>query len=82
MIKVRFKTWCEDYRPLNWPIKHPYWCTGGGDGYSIIVAYADSVEEIQTNWPDATDIDVFEENTKYEFTQRFQQPSWFSLEVK
>lgn len=60
---------------MNWPIKHPYWCTGAGDGYSIIVAYADDEAEILRNWPEAHDIDS-EEVDGYAFTSRFPRPTW------
>ena len=79
MIRCRFKTTHEDYRPAVWPIKHPYWCTGlagkGGDGYWIIVAYADNEEEILTNWPEAYDLDS-EEVVEYIYTDRFEKPTW------
>lgn len=75
MIRCRFKTTHEDYRPAVWPVKHPYWCTGWGDGYWIIVAYADNEEEILTNWPEACDLDS-EEVVEYIYTSRFQKPSW------
>jgi hypothetical protein len=75
MIKVRFKTYSEDYRPVNWPIKHPYWCTGSGDGYSIIVAYADDEAEILSNWPEAFDIDT-DAAEEYIFSSRFPKPDW------
>lgn len=76
MIRCRFRTKAEDYRPVNWPIKHPYWCTGYGDDYSIIVAYADDEAEIMRNWPEAYDLDS-EERDKYVFTDRFAKPDWF-----
>jgi len=75
MIRVRFKTDSEDYRPVNWPIKHPYWCTGSGEGCSIIVAYADDEAEILSNWPEAFDIDVDDVDV-YEFSSRFPKPDW------
>ncbi|MGB0911046.1 MAG: hypothetical protein ACPGYT_11850 [Nitrospirales bacterium] len=56
MIRARFYANEDDYRPINWPIKHPYWCSGYGDGYSVVVAYADNKAEILTNWPEATHI--------------------------
>jgi len=89
MIRSRFKTQSDDYRPMNWPIKHPYWCTGSGGGfgddeddpeYSIIVAYADNEEEILSNWPEAYDIDS-EEAEEYTFTSRFAKPDWFKEAV-
>lgn len=75
MIRARFKVNPVDYRPVNWPVKHPYWCTGYGPGYSIVVAYADDEDEILRNWPEATDIDA-DEATEYLFTDRFPRPEW------
>lgn len=79
MIRARFHADAQDYRPVNWPIKHPYWCTGmAGDGsYSIVVAYADDIEEIKRNWPEASEIDA-EECDVYTFTSRFPKPEWFT----
>lgn len=83
MIRARFHANEDDYRSINWPVKHPYWCSGYGDGdedgYSIVVAYADNVEEILKNWPEATSID-YEERSEYTFTDRFPKPDWFEIE--
>lgn len=76
MIRARFKANPDDFRPVHWPIKHPYWCTGYGPDYSIVVAYADDKQEILRNWPDATGIDASEEE-EYLFTDRFPKPAWF-----
>lgn len=78
MIRARFKTNADDPRPVNWPIEHPYWCTGftGDSEYAIVVAYADNETEIMQNWPDCEDIDS-EEVDKYFFSDRFPKPSWF-----
>lgn len=76
MLRARFKVFHEDYRPVNWPIKHPYWCTGSGDDYWIVVAYADDEDEILNNWPEASDIDS-EEASEYVFNARFNKPDWF-----
>jgi len=83
MIRARFMVNAEDYRPVIWPIKHPYWCTGYGGfdaefnaKYAIIVAYADDEAEIKRLWPDAEGIDS-EERSEYTFTDRFPAPSWF-----
>lgn len=77
MIRARFKTHHRDPRPVNWPIKHPYWVTGTRhNGDSIIVAYADDVAEIKTNWPEAFDIDATDVDD-YTFTSRFVKPDWF-----
>lgn len=76
MIRARFKTNPDDPRPVNWPIKHPYWVTGCGDSYSIVVAYAEDEDELRANWPDANDIDA-EEAEGYAFSDRFPMPDWF-----
>ena len=75
MLRVRFHA--DDYRPVKWPVKHPYWCTGYGDDYAIVVAYADNEEEILENWPEAQNLDS-EEVDEYLFTSRFPKPDWFS----
>lgn len=75
MIRCRFRANPDDYRPVKWPVKHPYWCTGSGDGYSIVVAYADNEEQIKELWPEATHLDS-EECTEYVFTDRFKKPDW------
>lgn len=43
---LRFKDCGNDYRPVQWPIKYPYWCTGESSDAFILVAYADNVEQI------------------------------------
>ena len=77
MIRARFRANPEDYRPVKWPVKHPYWCTGyaGDDSYSIIVSYADSEDEILENWPEAENIEA-EEVSAYSFSSRFPRPDW------
>ncbi len=78
MIRARFHTPCADYRPVNWPIKHPYWCTGyDPDDHPIIAAYADDEAEILRNWPEAEDIES-DEVDEYKFTDRFRKPDWFA----
>lgn len=77
MIRARFYTDLGDPRPVNWPIKHPYWVTGSNDRYSIVVAYADNEQEIMHNWPDAVNISSTEEK-EYSFFDRFPKPDWFN----
>lgn len=77
MIRARFKASPDDPRPVVWPIKHPYWVSGGSDEHSIIVAYADDEAEILRLWPEAADIDA-EDATEYIFTDRFPRPGWLS----
>ena len=81
MIRARFNVDVDDYRPINWPIKHPYWCTGQSDDVYIIVAYADDEQEILNNWPEAENIDA-EKAEQYSFTDRFPKPEWLMKEQK
>jgi len=76
MIRARFKANPDDPRPIKWPIKHPFWITGEGFGYSTVVAYADNEDEILENWPEAEEIDS-ETVEDYNFTSRFSKPDWF-----
>jgi hypothetical protein len=75
MIRCRFRQPTDDPRPVNWPIKHPYWVTGEADEYWTIVAYADNEAEILANWPEAT-IEWIDEVEGYTFTSRFPRPEW------
>lgn len=78
MLRVRFKANPDDPRPINWPVKHPYWITGyaGDDSYSTVVSYADNEQYIYKNWPEASDLEV-QEVKEYSFTGRFPKPEWF-----
>lgn len=76
MLRCRFKANGEDYRSINWPVKYPYWCTGSSGNYSIVVAYADNLEYIYENWPEAKDVDV-EERENITFSGRFPKPDWY-----
>lgn len=80
MLRIRFQANPEDPRPINWPIKHPYWVTGyaGDNSYAIVVSYADDRQYILENWPDATELDV-QEVDGYVFTDRFPKPAWFDV---
>lgn len=81
MLRVRFSTIAGDWRPINWPIKHPYWKTGeDAEGETaILVAYADDLDYIYRYWPEAEDV-VGEEVDGYVFTDRFPKPEWFTEE--
>lgn len=81
MIRARFKTSSPDPRPVNWPIQYPYWVTGYGENYTIIVAYAADDREILKNWPEAEDIEYTEERDFY-FSDRFPKPIWFNIKQK
>lgn len=78
MIRARFKVDHEDYRPINWPPPGPYWCTGyDSEDTPILVAYADTEDQIREFWPEAKDIES-EQRDSYTFTDRFPQPKWWS----
>lgn len=51
MIRARFyikKSDCgNDYRPVKWPIKYPYWYSGESDDSFILVAYAEDEDSIK-----------------------------------
>lgn len=76
MLRIRFKANPDDYRPVKWPIKHPYWCSGTGEDYSILISYADDEDYIYEHWPEAEELEV-EEVDGYTFTDRFPKPDWF-----
>lgn len=60
MIRARFyirKDDCDnDYRPVKWPIKHPYWCSAESSNSFVLVAYAEDEDSIKELWPEAYDI--------------------------
>lgn len=80
MIRARFyvnKEKCEgDFRPVKWPIKYPYWCTGEGYDYFVLVAYADSIDELTELWPEASNIDSADVG-EISFSDRFPKPEWY-----
>lgn len=77
LLRARFYVNPDDYRPVVWPISHPYWCSGTTDENSIIVAYVESEEEIMRLWPDAEKIDIMSEEEGYTFSDRFPRPEWW-----
>jgi hypothetical protein len=79
MKRIRFKTQAEDYRPVSWPIKYPYWCSGEGDDYVILITFADSEDYVYSNWPEAYGL-VIEERKSITFTDRFPRPNWYEGE--
>ena len=80
MIRVRFcikfEDCDDDYRPVKWPIKHPYWCTGQSADSFTLVAYADNEAQVKELWPEAYDIESNKVD-KVEFTSRFPRPEWY-----
>ena len=79
MLRIRFQANIDDYRPVHWPVKHPYWCTGYSENYATIVSYADNEQYIYDNWPEAENLTT-QEVEGYTFTSRFPKPDWFDKE--
>lgn len=78
-IRVRFYANEDDYRPVAWPPPGPYWCTGYGYGYSIVVAYVKEIGQIKAFWPEATDLDAVDVE-EIQFSDRFPKPKWWNGE--
>lgn len=78
--RIRFRADEMDFRPVKWPPLGPYWCSGCGDGYSIVVAYVPrglSDRRIKEYWPEAACIDRMQEGVALEYSDRFQEPEWW-----
>ncbi len=72
----RFKANYADPRPIVFPPPGPYWISGYGDGYSIVIAYLPKGTLVTDFWPEAKNIDSTEEDS-ISFTSRFPQPTWW-----
>lgn len=81
LFRIRFTLpGTDDYRPILWPIHHPYWCTGysGNDMSPTMIAYVDCQDHLLSLWPEAV-IDTQEQVTEYTFSDRFAKPDWFTI---
>ena len=76
-FQIKFKDCGEDYRPVKWPIKYPYWCTGQTDDAFTLMAYADDIDYILNLWPEASRIEIYKAD-KIEFSSRFPKPNWYN----
>ena len=76
--RFRFRAALPDYRPVKWPPLGPYWCSGEGDDYSIIIAYlpANREKDLREFWPEAASIE-FTEETEISYSDRFPKPGWW-----
>lgn len=75
--RYRFKTRSvEDYRPLVFNPKFPWWCSGENEETAIIIAYLPETEDLLKYWDDAEDTE-FTEEEKIEFSGRFPKPQYF-----
>lgn len=78
--RVRFHANEDDFRCVVWPPLGPYWCSGSGDGYSIVVAYlphGTSDKKLKEYWPEASNIDRMQEDVTITFADRFPKPEWW-----
>lgn len=66
----------EDYRPLIFNPKYPWWCSGESEDYAVIIAFFPEDENIFKYWDDAFDVE-FTTCKNIEFTDRFQKPKYF-----
>ena len=66
----------DDPRPILWPPKGPYWVSGEGDNYAILIAYLPTGTDLLTYWPEATEIEG-QERDSITFTERFPRPVWW-----
>lgn len=79
-IKYRFKTKSvEDYRPLidMKEIQCPWWCSGEGVDYAIIICYLPAGTDLFEYWDDAYDIES-EKTNEIIYSDRFKKPSWIN----
>ena len=79
MIRARFELASINSDPINRPIKHPYWIYQEDIDEFLIITYADSINYIYENWPNAKNIE-YEKIDKYTFNTRYPKPNWFKGE--
>lgn len=75
--RYRFHANEDDPRPVKFPPPGPWWRTGSGDDYSIVVAYLPPKAKLTDYWPEASDVDRTEE-AELTFTDRFPKPDWWT----
>lgn len=77
MNRYRFYANHDDWRSVVWPPVGPCWCSGYGDDFSVVVAYANSEAEILKQWPEAKQIELTHQGEPILFTDRFARPDWW-----
>lgn len=81
--RYRFRANEEDYRPVKFPPPGPYWCSGYGEDYAIVIAWLPSTTDLTYYWPEATEIVVMRDDAgPPAFTSRFTRPHWYMGEGK
>lgn len=76
-VWTRFRADEDDYRPVKFPPPGPYWCSGYGDGYSIVVAYLRPGDDVKEWWPEASAVDT-KDIPEIKFAGRFPKPYWWT----
>lgn len=66
----------EDYRPLIFNPKYPWWCSGYSGNSAVIVAYLPASEDLLKYWDDAQEIE-FTEESEITFNERFAKPEYY-----
>ena len=77
-IRYRFKTKAiDDYRPLKdmKDIQMPWWSSGEGEDYAIIICYLPNETDLKEYWDDAYDIEE-QKREEITYTDRFPKPDY------
>jgi hypothetical protein len=75
--RYRFSTKSvNDYRPIIFNPKYPWWCSGENKSSVTIIAYLPETEDLMKYWDDAEDTE-FTEHDEIEFTDRFPKPDYY-----
>lgn len=67
----------DDPRPLVFNYRYPFWISGYGNDYAIIVAYLPTHEKLTDYWDDAYEVE-FTKEKEITFTGRFQKPNYMN----
>lgn len=76
-IRYRFHANLDDSRPVIFPPPGPWWETGTGEDFAVVVAYLPPNANLLDYWPEASNIDPHEHTNKIVFTDRFPKPDWW-----
>lgn len=75
-VRYRFHANDVDFRSVIFPPPGPYWCSGYGDGYSVVIAYLPKGIELTKYWPEASNVSS-DEMDQIRFSDRFPEPQWW-----
>ena len=74
--RYRFQSKEEDYRPVLFNPSYPWWCSGYGNDFAIIIAFLPSDKDLHEYWPEAENIE-FDKYDEIFFTGRFPKPEYY-----